>query len=177
MNAIRQRRFLLPEYGNQRNQEKKSLRRHAIRGIRAGDRFSVTRTFDETDMHAFAEVSRDYNPVHFDERFARSRGFSGRICHGLLVGALLTEIGGQVGWLATEMRFDFKKPVYFNETVTCALEITRVDENGRAQAEAVMTDSSGRIVMTAYLAGVLPGDSQKRVMNQMIAEGDPTNKA
>lgn len=154
-----------------------SMRRRAIGGIKAGDRFAVSRTFEESDMHAFAEVTRDYNPVHFDERFARSRGFSGRICHGLLVGAMLTEIGGQMGWLATHMRFDFKKAVYLNETITCELEITGVDEKGRAEAEAVFTAGDGRIVLTAQLGGILPGEGQKRVMRQMIAEGDPTNKA
>lgn len=153
------------------------MRKHAICGIKPGDRFSVTRTLKESDMQAFADVSRDYNPVHFDERFARSRGFSGRICHGLLVGALLTEIGGQIGCLATHMSFDFKKSVYLNETVTCELEIISVDEKGRTEAKAVIADSQGQTVMTASLAGVLPQDSQKRVMEQMLAEGDPTNKA
>lgn len=153
------------------------MRKKAIYGIKEGDRFSVTRTFNESDMLGFAEISRDYNPVHFDERFARSRGFSGRICHGLLVGAMLTEIGGQLGWLASGMSFDFKKAVYLNQTVTCVLEITHVDEKGRAEARAVFTDNHGEVVMTADLSGFLPADVQKRIMKRMIAEGDPTNKA
>lgn len=152
------------------------MRKTAIRGIKQGDRFSVTRTFRESDMLEFAGISRDYNPVHFDERYARSRGFSGRINHGLLVGSMLTEIGGQIGWLATHMSFDFKKPVYLNQTVTCVLEITRVDQKGRAEAEAVFTDSEDKIIMTARLSGFLPGDTQRRVMRKMLAEGDPTNK-
>ncbi|MCF8110453.1 MAG: MaoC family dehydratase [Desulfobacteraceae bacterium] len=155
----------------------RSMRENAVLGIKKGDRFSVTRTFSEADMLGFAEVSRDYNPVHFDERFARSRGFSGRICHGLLVGAMLTEIGGQIGCLATGMDFRFKKAVYLNQTVTCVLEITEVDEKGRVEAEAVFTDEQGEVVMTATLCGVMPADEQKRVMKRMLAEGDPTNKA
>lgn len=153
------------------------LRKHAICGIKPGDRFSVTRTFKESDIQAFADASGDYNPVHFDERFSRSRGFSGRICHGLLVGALVTEIGGQIGCLATNMSFELKKPVYLDETVTCELEIISVDEKGRTEAKAVIANSQGQTVMTANLSGVVAQDSQKRVMEQMLAEGDPTNKA
>lgn len=153
------------------------MRKRAVKGIKQGDKFSVTRTFRESDMLGFAEISRDYNPVHFDERFARSRGFSARINHGLLVGSMLTEIGGQIGWLATRMSFDFKKPVYLNQTVTCVLEITTVDEKGRAEAEAVFTDSEDTVVMTARLSGFLPAEAQKGVMRKMLAEGDPTNKS
>ncbi len=32
-----------------------------------------------------------------------------KYAHGLLVGSMLTEIGGQLGWLATEMDFKFQK--------------------------------------------------------------------
>jgi len=67
-----------------------------VKGVNIGDQFSVTRTFSEQDVIDFARASRDYNPVHFDERFANAKNFKGRICHGLLIGSLLTEIGGNL---------------------------------------------------------------------------------
>lgn len=152
-----------------------SMRMKAVNGIQVGDRFRVVRTFGEQDALDFAEVSRDYNPVHFDDRFATVKNFKGRICHGLLVGSLLTEIGGQLGWLATEMSFKFKKPVYVGDTVTCELTITQMDGRGFGEAQVAFIHLDGTVVIEAEVKGNLPGDPERAVMNQMIKEGDPTN--
>jgi acyl dehydratase len=68
------------------------IRRQAISGLKIGDSFTVKRTFTEKDMIAFAEITRDYNPVHLDDRFAAAKQFNGRICHGLQVAAMLTDL-------------------------------------------------------------------------------------
>jgi len=125
---------------------------------------------------AFADLSRDYNPVHFDDRFVKAKNFRGRICHGLLVASLLTEIGGQIGWLASGMNFRFKKPVYFGDTIECCFTITELDERNRAKAEAVFKNQQNEIVLEAHLSGIVPGSAEKRAMEAMVAEGDPTNK-
>ena len=127
-------------------------------------------------MRVFADITRDYNPIHFDERFTQTKGFKGPICHGLLVGSMLTEVGGQIGWLASGMNFRFKKPVYFGETIRCTLTIHTVDERGRAKAEAVFTDQSGQTVVAADLTGIIPGEKERGVLAAMVGEGDPTNK-
>lgn len=152
------------------------IRRKTIVGLQVGDTFSVSRTFTEQDMIQFADISRDYNPVHFDERFAKVKKFNGRICHGLLVASLATEIGGQIGWLASGMSFSFTRPVYFGEAVRCDFTITDIDERGRAKAEAVFRNQDELIVVEGVVTGIVPGPEEKRVMNAMVAEGDPTNK-
>lgn len=152
-----------------------STRMKALKGIHIGDQFSITRTFTEQDSIDFAKTTRDYNPVHFDERFANVKHFKGRICHGLLIGSLITEIGGQLGWLATEMNFKFKKPVYFGDTITCELTINDIDANGFAEADAVFTKLDGIVVSEAVVKGNLPSEPEREIMNMMIEEGDPTN--
>ncbi|MGD8992656.1 MAG: MaoC/PaaZ C-terminal domain-containing protein, partial [Desulfobacterales bacterium] len=81
------------------------IRNRTIQGLKVGDTFRISRQFTETDMQKFADITRDYNAVHFDSRFADAKNFRGPICHGLLVGSLLTEIGGQIGWLASVMNY------------------------------------------------------------------------
>jgi len=152
------------------------IRQKAIAGLKRGDSFAVSRTFTEQDTTAFADISRDYNPVHFDDRFAEVRNFRGRICHGLLVASLLTEIGGQIGWLASGMSFRFKKPVYFGDRIQCCLTITELDDRNRAKAEVVFKNQQDEIVLEAHLTGIIPGSAEQRVMEAMLAEGDPTNK-
>jgi 3-hydroxybutyryl-CoA dehydratase len=152
------------------------IRKKAIAGMKQGDSFAISRTFTEQDTIAFADISRDYNPVHFDHRFAKVKNFHGRICHGLLVASMLTEIGGQIGWLASGMNFRFKKPVYFGDTIECRFIITDLDNRNRAKAEAVFKNQHDDIVIEAYLTGNIPDFPEKRVMELMMAEGDPTNK-
>jgi acyl dehydratase len=154
-----------------------TIRKKAAEGIKVGDVFTITRTFSETDMITFADITEDYNPVHFDDRFASTKRFSGRICHGLLVASMLTHIGGQIGWLASRMDFRYKKPVYFGDTVKCTLAITKIDKNNRAEAQAIFKNQDDVTVLEASLGGILPGEAEKRVLNVMLAEGDPTNKA
>ena len=152
------------------------IRRKAIAGLNVGDSFTIQRTFTEKDMTAFAEITRDYNPVHFDDRFAAAKQFNGRICHGLQVAAMLTEIGGQMGWLASVMNFRFKKPVYFGDTVICKLTITEIDARNRALALAEYLNQEGVIVLEADLEGILPAEPEQEVLAAMVQEGDPTNK-
>lgn len=153
------------------------IREKAIEGIQVGDSFTLSRTFSEDDVIRFAEITRDYNPVHFDERFASAKKFENRICHGLLIAGLLTEIGGQIGWLASDMHFKYKRPVYIQDTITCHFTINQVDERGYAQADAVYKNQNGVTVIEAYLTGILPGSEEKKILRQMLDEGDPTNKA
>jgi 3-hydroxybutyryl-CoA dehydratase len=153
-----------------------NIRQKAVQGLIVGDTFTVTRTFTESDMHNYADITRDYNPVHFDERFAAAKNFNGKICHGLLAAGIITEIGGQIGWLATGMDFRFKKPVYFGDTITCRFTITSVDEKRRATAEAVYKNQEGLVVLEATITGILPNARERDILSQMGAEGDPTNK-
>jgi acyl dehydratase len=152
------------------------IRNKAITGLRVGESFSVSRTFTEEDVLQFAENSRDYNPVHFDERFAKVKNFAGPVCQGLLVASLVTEIGGQIGWLASGMDFKFLKPVYFGESIKCDFTIAEIGNGGKARAEAVFTNEDQAIVLLAVVTGFIPGAEEKQVMKAMVEEGDPTNR-
>jgi len=140
------------------------IRKKAIKGLNVGDTFSVSRKFTERDVILFADITRDYNPVHFDERFTEVKGFKA---------SMISEIGGQIGWLASEMNLSFKKPVYFGDKVVCDFTITDIEDNGWASAKAEYKNQDGTIVVVAFLKGIIPGSKEKDVMNVMIAEGNP----
>lgn len=152
------------------------MRDKAVEGLRAGDTFSLSRKFTEADTIQFGDLTRDYNPVHYDHRWANSKGFNGLICHGLLVGSMICEFGGQVGWLATAMSFRFIRPIYFDDVITCTVTITKLEKTGRAEAEAIFTNADGVQVSRAHMTGRLPVDADQQLLGQMVAEGDPTNK-
>jgi 3-hydroxybutyryl-CoA dehydratase len=143
--------------------------------LKEGDSFRFSRTFNEEDVEAFAKLTRDYNPVHFEERWCRLKGFRTPICHGLLVGSMLCEPGGQWGWLANGMTFSFLKPVYLGDTVTCEMTIVELDERCFARAACVLTNQEGDVVMEAVLTGYLPDAEARELLGTMVAEGDPSN--
>jgi len=64
----------------------------------------------------------DYMPIHYDKDFARSRGLSGVIVHGQLVGAflgqLMTDWIGERGTLR-KLSCSYKGMNYPGEAVTC----------------------------------------------------------
>lgn len=144
------------------------IRQKAIRGLEIGDTFSVSRRFTEKDVIQFVGISRDYNPVHFDRNFAKAKKFDRCICHGLLVGSMLTEIGGQIGWLGSKMSMNFRKPVYFGDTVTCTFTITHIDKKEYAEAKALFTNQHHIVVISAILKGIIPSVKDKELMNKNI---------
>lgn len=143
------------------------MRLRAAAGLKAGDVFEVTRTFNQAETEAFGRLTRDFNPVHYDQDFARGKGLDGLICHGLLVAGLICEVGGQIAWLASGMNFRFRRPVHFGDTVTCRLTITQVDPRGRARAEAVYTNQRGEVVQEAVITGILPNAAERAALAVM----------
>lgn len=152
------------------------MRIHALEGLREGDTFSYERAFTREETESFGDLTRDYNPVHYDTRWTRSKGYRGLICHGLLVGAMICEFGGQVGWLATGMDFTFIRPVYPGDTVRCSIRILKIEDSGRAEAEALLTNQDGEQVCRAFVTGYLPREGDRNILKDMVSEGDPTNR-
>ncbi|UCF84556.1 MAG: MaoC family dehydratase [Desulfobacteraceae bacterium] len=152
------------------------IRKRAIEGVKVSDMFTVERTFTEQDVIQFADITRDYNPCHLDDRFTAVKKLPGRICHGLLVASMMTQIGGQMGWLASRFDLHFKKPVYFGDTITCTVTLNDIDEKGRVKATADFVNQKGSTVLTALLEGILAGQAEREILKTMVVEGDPTNK-
>lgn len=140
------------------------IRQRLLAGVSAGDSFSVTRTFTEDEMIRFAEFSGDYNPIHFNEEYASAKGFDGLICHGLHVGSLITEIGGQLSMLAAGMNYRFRRPVYFDDTITCTLTIDEMDERGRVKCTANFVNQKDETVIDGQLFGVLPDPAELAII-------------
>ena len=73
------------------------------------------------------------------------------------------------------MSFEFKRPVYAGDEITCHWLIVDIDERGRAKAEVRILNAEGITVLEAKTTGVLPGTEERQRLKQMLAGGDPTN--
>lgn len=97
--------------------------------IQIGDTASFSKTITETDVYLFAGISGDFNPLHVNEEYAKQSPFKTRIAHGGLAASLLANVLGMklpgLGTIALEVTQKFRNPVYFGDTVTCAVTISK----------------------------------------------------
>jgi len=131
--------------------------RYYIEELRPGMSESYSRTVSEEDIQKFGEVSGDFNPVHFDEGYAKKTIFRGRIAHGLLTASYISTVLGTklpgAGSIFMGATIRFKAPVRVGDIVTaiCTVReviaekkrvicdcICKVGENAVIEAEATL---------------------------------------
>jgi 3-hydroxybutyryl-CoA dehydratase len=136
----------------------KARLRVAFDAVAVGQTFTWRRTFTEGDVALFCGVTGDFNPYHLDDTFARESWFGRRIIPGLLTASLATHIGGLIGFLATEMSFEYLAPVYIGDTVTVTVTVVEKDEAQRTLTSAVTcVNQEGREVLIGRFSG-FPAD-------------------
>lgn len=139
---------------NQASDEFKQRLREAFDVLAVGQVFTYRRTFTEGDVALFCGVTGDLNPYHLDDEHVRGSWFGRRIVPGLLTGSMMTHIGGMMGFLATDMSFQFVAPVYIGDTVTCTVTIGEKDEAQRRVVGLVRcVNQQGDEVVRARFAG------------------------
>jgi acyl dehydratase len=120
--------------------------------IAEGEVVTYERTFSESDVRTFADLSNDRQPRHLEP------DADGRLMvHGLLTATLPTKIGGDNEVLASRMEFDFRRPVYTGQRVHCAVTFTDVTEGTdrdevRADIECTV---DGETVLSGAFEGVV----------------------
>lgn len=105
-------------------------------------------------MTLFCGITGDFNPYHQDELFARESWYGRRIVPGLLTASMITHIGGMVGFLATEMAFEYLAPVFPGDTITCVVEFGDRDAALRRMVgTALFENQDGVEVLRARFSG------------------------
>jgi acyl dehydratase len=92
-----------------------------------GIRATWTRTFTAADVEAFAAITGDRNPLHFDEEFAgRTRlgrlVVQGGLTTGLFNALVAMELPG-AGSVFLHQEWDYPAPVHIGDTVTAEAEV------------------------------------------------------
>ena len=116
-----------------------------------GDTYTFERTFTHEDVEQFAEVSHDRQARHTEP------DEDGRLMvHGLLTATLPTKIGGDLDVLAASMDFEFKRPVYTGDRITCVCTVESVEERPDRYdltIDTVCRNADETVVLTATIDG------------------------
>ena len=103
---------------------------YTIDDLKPGMSAAFTKTVSEHDVALFGEVSGDTNPVHFDEAFASTTPFKGRIAHGVLTASYISTVLGMdmpgPGTIFLGLNIRFKAPVRIGDTVTAICTVRDV---------------------------------------------------
>ena len=105
--------------------------RYYIEDLKPGMSESYTRTVTEADVDLFGAVTGDMNPLHFNEEYAKTTVFKGRIAHGMLTTSYLSTVLGTkmpgTGSIFVSAKVRFKAPVRIGDTVTATVTVRDVN--------------------------------------------------
>jgi acyl dehydratase len=98
--------------------------------LTVGQRASRSLTLTAHHVRSFAELSGDYNPLHFDEAFASRTKFGrlvvqGGLTTGLLHALVAMDLPGP-GTVFLSQNWKFTAPVYIGDTITAEAEVLSV---------------------------------------------------
>ena len=111
---------------------------------------SITLTQKHVDK--FAELSGDYNPLHFDEDFAAKTKFGklvvqGGLTTGLLHALIAMDMPGP-GTVFLSQNWKFTAPVFIGDTITATAEVLSVHERKPVcQLQIRVTRQDGEVVL------------------------------
>lgn len=132
--------------------------------IEPGDRSAFSKTVSEADIFAFCGITGDFNPIHVDEVFAKQSRWEGRIAHGMLVAAMVTQTLSAIlgeGAIHVSQEVSFKAPVRIGDTITVVSEVTeKMEDKRRVIVSSVWTNQDGVTVITGRGELLLPRERQ-----------------
>lgn len=105
--------------------------------LKIGDQWtSRSRTVAVDDVRQFASLTGDFNPLHWDDDYARETPFGRPIAHGLLglsIGAGLSSECPMVETIAFlgVSQWRFLKPIYHGDTVHLVTQVIELEAKGR----------------------------------------------
>ncbi|RYD75430.1 MAG: MaoC family dehydratase [Sphingobacteriales bacterium] len=98
--------------------------------FKIGQKSSMEKTFSEEEVSLFSRLSKDANPIHFDQGYAQQSRFGQRIVQGpfvvsLIGGILGSELPGP-GTIYINQNSNFLKPVFIGDTITAHVQIISI---------------------------------------------------
>ena len=94
---------------------------------------TLTMKITEQQIYDYADISRDYNPLHLDKEFATTTTFGDRIAHGMLTLSLVYEMMTShfgLAWIESgSLKARFKGPAYIGDVLRSYGIVEKVSES------------------------------------------------
>ena len=136
------------------------MNRYKFDELKIGHKEEFSVLITEDMMKSFCEICGDTNPLHIDEKYAKSAGYPSRVVYGMLVSSFYSTLAGVhlpgEHCLLQEILIKFSNPVYPGDTLKISGEIIeRTDAYKRIEIKAKIFNQHGKTVSSAKIkAGV-----------------------
>lgn len=95
--------------------------------LRVGQMARRAKTITEADLRLFAEITGDYNPLHFSDDFAKRTRFGRRVAQGGIAAGLLNALVAMdlpgPGTVFMSQSLNYRRPAYLGDTLTATVEV------------------------------------------------------
>ena len=130
-----------------------------------GDSAEITKTIEQADIDAFADVTGDHNPVHVDDEFAKTTRFGQRIAHGMLTASLISSVLANKlpgeGSVYLNQTLQFVAPVFPGDEITARVTVKEIREDKPIlKLETICMNQRDEIVIRGE-ATVLAADKRR----------------
>ena len=116
---------------------------YALEDLAVGMTAAYRHTLTDRDIHAFADLTGDHNPLHLDEDFAQQTRFKGRVAHGMLSASFFSTVLAILpgpGTVYLGQTLSFKAPVRIGDTVEARATIMDIfPDKARVRLKTVCT--------------------------------------
>jgi acyl dehydratase len=96
-------------------------------GLHVGQTATRIKTVTDADLQRYAEITGDYNPLHFDDGFAAQTRFGRRVAQGGITAGLLNALVAMdlpgPGTVFMSQSLTYKAPAYVGDTLTASVEV------------------------------------------------------
>ena len=113
-------------------------------------------------IDAYASATGDFNPIHFDDDFAKKHNFKRRIAHGLLLGGFISDVLGNHfpgnGTIYLSQNLRFKLPAYVEDVVSVVVEIVGLNQNNWLVLKTFCMNQDGVLILDGDAMVIPPLD-------------------
>ncbi|MDF2802257.1 MAG: hypothetical protein K0S61_2160 [Anaerocolumna sp.] len=103
--------------------------------LQVNDTAELKHTVTKEDVDKFADLSGDYNPLHWDESYAIRTQFGRPVVYGMLTVSYVSTIIGMLipgkGALWTSQTIEFLQPVFVGDTIVVQARIKQISKSTR----------------------------------------------
>ncbi|MEH7381081.1 enoyl-CoA hydratase [Bacillus sp. JJ1533] len=124
--------------------------------LKVGESIRFERTFTKEDVDMFTKISMDEGDHHTNpDELGRV------VVQGLLTATLPTKVGGDYNVLARTMNFEFFRPVFTGDTISCVVTIEKLEKKDQNRTCILATfqcvNQLEKQVLSGNFSGVILG--------------------
>lgn len=123
-------------------------------GLVIGQSATRTKTITDADLRAYAEITGDCNPLHFDDAFAAGTRFGRRVAQGGIVAGLLNALVAMdlpgPGTVFMNQTLTYHAPAYVGDMLTARVEVVSLKPTKPvSQLKFQVTNQNGQVILDA----------------------------